>query len=669
MCRLARLKVMSVSRIVPALMVLCAAMNADAQDRARNQSFDVFEAVLDSLYRSHGDRPSIVIVTDSLYWRQGGVAYGGKILRPHTAQIDTSAISDFERVTAKAIPFPRAFRYRGNFHVFSTTEYEQLHTRGNSIASVIPPRELRENPYWLGFLDRYPNAWGVTVLSRAGFSRDSTQALIYVRHQCGGGCFSSETIFLRKEKSRWKIAERIADDGRESLGSGKMRYLGPGARFLADLRRQEDSTRRAVADSIRRDRAPRRLRGTISSAQTGLPIQYAQLFVHTSRFPGEKIARVVADSRGRYVVRNPSMGGTMLEVQCPGKSRRNGRTLGAPGTYVFPAMDTVIDIRVPNIEPCWTGRRARPLIGGELTSTAYRPSPFPTATDVAVYSALVAGLNLRDSAAIVSETRHWCGGSYGCPTFHVAHLERAGILDSSTLGNFKAVAADSVPLNPAAMAAIGVPLLSNGERIYLTQESKRVLFDSEEHREFWAGLRATHKGAARIVSLTRPGYNVNTDRAIVSYKVESAEDETAEVVLLEKQQARWRILRRHLEDEPISAELVGGKCLPTLPGDRPTDEQLANIAGEFDFTLISSATDNGVSRRRVSVKKGDVRFDIHSRAGEIRFGSSLLIRAVSSDHLFGQWIEHYGGHVIPIGRDGRPRPFPAGHFCATRIEQ
>jgi hypothetical protein len=106
-----------------------------------------------------------------------------------------------------------------------------------------------------------------------------------------------------------------------------------------------------------------------------------------------------------------------------------------------------------------------------------------------------------------------------------------------------------------------------------------------------------------------------------------------------------------------------------LPGDRPTDQQLANIAGEFDFTLISSATDNGVSRRRVSVKKGDVRFDIHSRAGEIGFGSSLLIRAVSNDHLFGQWIEHYGGHVIPIGRDGRPRPFPAGHFCATRIEQ
>jgi hypothetical protein len=362
------------------------------------------------------------------------------------------------------------------------------------------------------------------------------------------------------------------------------------------------------------------------------------------------------------------MGGTMLEVQCPGKNRRTGSTLAGPGTYVFPAMDTVIDIQVPNIEPCWKGPRARPLVAGELTSTPYQRSQFRTATDVAVYSALIDALNLRDSAAVVSETKHWCAGSYGCPTLHVAHLERAGILDSTTLRKFKAVAADSVPLNPAAMTAIGVPLFSNGERMYLTQESKRILFDSEEEKEFWAGLRATHKGATRIVSLTRPGYNVNNDRAIVSYEVQSAEDEVSETVLLEKKQGGWGILKRHLDDEPISAELVGGKCLPTSPGARPTDEELADIAGEFDFTLIASATDNSVSSRRVSVKKGDVRFDVHSRAGEISFGSSLLIRAVSKDHLFGQWIEHYGGHGIPIGRDGKPIPFPAGYFCATKIE-
>jgi len=246
-----------------------------------------------------------------------------------------------------------------------------------------------------------------------------------------------------------------------------------------------------------------------------------------------------------------------------------------------------------------------------------------------------------------------------------------GVLDSSTFGNFKAVASDSVRLNPVAMDVMGIPLLSVGERMYLMQEAKRgaMFADAIDERGFWTGLRTNHPGATRILSFTRAGYNIAKDQAIVSYHIQLPEDELDETLLLAKQNEKWAILRRHLENETISGELLNGECLPATPRGLPTDEQLASIDGDFEFTLIASATDNRVTRRRVSVKKGDVRFDKFSQGGEIRFSSSLVIREATQDHLFGEWSDHGYGNGIAVGRDGKAIPQPAGYFCATRVEQ
>ena len=654
---------------MPTLALIAVVLSAMTTQSEERESFAVMTAVLDSLYHSDGDRASVVVVGDSLFWREGGVAYGGRLLLPYKSSIDQATIADFEAKTRRTTTFPPAFRYR-RLVLHKVGEWNKFDERGREIAKATSKREPVNDPFWIAFAEKYPRAWGITFLSRVGFNPQKTEALIHFRHQCGSNCGSGEAIYLRKVRGRWRIAERIAGLSWEGPGVGSLRYLGPGVHRLPIWRKQQDSTRRAIADSIRRDRAPRRLRGTIRSEQTGLPIPYAQLFIHTARFPAESLTRVVADSRGRYTVRNPLMGGTMLEVQCPGMNRRDGATLAAPGTYVFPAMDTTIDIRVPDIEPCWASRRVRSLISGELASTDYRESPYPSPTDAAVYEAVVRDLQVGDSAVVSSETRPWCRIFHQCPIVHVAHLERLGLLQPSTFENFKSVASDSVRLNPVVMEDIGIPLLSVGERVYLMQEAKRGAFfnDAVEHRGFWTGIRTSHRGARRILSFTRPGYSATKDQAIVSYHLQMPEDEVDETILLNKKDEEWRIVRRRLESGAISGELVNGKCVPAMPGERPTPEQLANIEGVFDFSLISSATDNRVTTRRVSVKKGDVRFDTHSQAGEIGFSSSLLIRGVFQEHLFGEWSEQHG-NMIPIGRDGKAIPEPAGYFCATRIEQ
>ncbi|MFL6285748.1 MAG: hypothetical protein ACJ74Q_21630 [Pyrinomonadaceae bacterium] len=56
--------------------------------------------------------------------------------------------------------------------------------------------------------DKYPDASGVITLSRVGFNRDFTQALVEVdRGWCGRGCGEGTFVLLVKEDSRWKIRE------------------------------------------------------------------------------------------------------------------------------------------------------------------------------------------------------------------------------------------------------------------------------------------------------------------------------------------------------------------------------------------------------------------------------------------------------------------------------
>jgi hypothetical protein len=48
------------------------------------------------------------------------------------------------------------------------------------------------------------------------------------------------------------------------------------------------------------------------------------------------------------------------------------------------------------------------------------------------------------------------------------------------------------------------------------------------------------------------------------------------------------------------------------------------------------------------------------------FGFMMTIDRLDGERFFGSW-EHYS-FGIPIGRDGKAKPEPAGHFCAVRRE-
>jgi hypothetical protein len=56
--------------------------------------------------------------------------------------------------------------------------------------------------------EKYPDASGVITLSRVGFNRDMTEALVeVVRGLCGKGCGEGAFVLLAREGGRWKVRD------------------------------------------------------------------------------------------------------------------------------------------------------------------------------------------------------------------------------------------------------------------------------------------------------------------------------------------------------------------------------------------------------------------------------------------------------------------------------
>jgi hypothetical protein len=690
-------------KIRPFLLVLIGLLGmpataASQKHGSRPRAYAVFDAVLDSLYHSNGERPDLVVVADSLFWREGAIVYQGKFFPPHRSVIGTSTIDSFEKVTSRSTPFPSGYRYKGNFRVLGADEYWRLLARGNAIAAGIPAGEQKEMPYWMAFTERYPKAWGVTVLTDVGFNTDSTEALIQVRHQCGGGCYSSEVILLDRVAGKWKFVERMDVGSSDMLGSGSMRYLGPNARTLANVRRTQDSTRRAVADSIRRDRAPRRIHGTAYNAITGKPLPGVPVLldIRTPLDDSARVVRVITDSRGRYQFRDPPLGGRMIVLQCAGSVDINRGVLDAPAFYVHPQIDTTIDLYAPNIEPCWRSPRRHKIESGEIAGLERAQPPHPTAAELEIYQAVIHGARVDSTTFLVeAETAPWCDWKYDCPKLSIAHLIRNHEVDSTTLSSFRLVGQDTVPLNPWPMRAIGARLFSKGERAYLLQESSRLSELGPDTRTTpWSLLREVYDADA-VLTFTRVGFNVRGDEAIVAYRLKAALDRERETLLLKRLNGRWTITRRHLDTERPSADMVNGSCVPATRGAKPSKEEMQSIIGDYDFTLISSAVDNRTIPWRMKFLRdstGAIVFEVldpksgerkaslepgtHFGGGDIGFrnaaqllqfdgfGYAFTVDRVQGDLLFGVW-EHYSFGTA-IDNKGRPIPEPAGHFCAVR---
>ena len=193
----------------------------------------VYGAILDLLYVDGKERPSVIILWDTVMRHGGGPCpfETCKDAWPHKSKIDTATILAFGRLSPKR---PRIidFGYRTPIVLASQDTFERISHDGYGYLADRPPEKVGPfESFWAGFRRRYPRAWGYAALSKVGFNPQHTEALITVFQICGESCRSNEIVFLKRFGKDWKVIERVLDevDVFPTAGqtAGSLRYRGP----------------------------------------------------------------------------------------------------------------------------------------------------------------------------------------------------------------------------------------------------------------------------------------------------------------------------------------------------------------------------------------------------------------------------------------------------------
>jgi len=192
----------------------------------------VYRAVLDLIYLDGSKRPPVIIMVDS--------AEGGHVGGPcpfakcvgyawnHKSKMDTSTLFAYARMTRKK-PGLVQFGYPIPIVFISQDDVRRMDTDGREVIASHPmPPDLPKRVwgFWAELQRKYPGAWGVTILSKVGFNKRHTEALVQAHQWCSDDCRVHETLFLRQTNGRWRVVERIpeqVDAGSSPYG----RYLGP----------------------------------------------------------------------------------------------------------------------------------------------------------------------------------------------------------------------------------------------------------------------------------------------------------------------------------------------------------------------------------------------------------------------------------------------------------
>jgi hypothetical protein len=188
----------------------------------------VYRAALDLLYNDVGRRPSVIVMHDTAELAgDGPCPVACNRPWPHKSRMDTTTILNFARQSPKR-PRIRDFGYPIPIKLVSYDDVEMMRHDGigylaaNKIAADLPGTDLA-----VAFRRKYPGAWGLTTLTKVGFNTSHTEALVQVRHWCGESCASTETLFLKRIDSQWRVVERIPQYAEGGPTKGNLRYRGP----------------------------------------------------------------------------------------------------------------------------------------------------------------------------------------------------------------------------------------------------------------------------------------------------------------------------------------------------------------------------------------------------------------------------------------------------------
>jgi hypothetical protein len=414
-------------------------------DYPTGDTADVFRAVLDTLYIDSDSKPPLVVMLDLADARAVTCAVMPCPLVPpqHSTSIGESTLEAYRQATLTRRHIRPDFKYRLPLKLLTAKDRELVLEDGRFHAIARVQQSNVDHPFWVGFTADYPGAWGYAAMSSVGMNPEKTEAMLQVRHHCGGSCYSFETMIARKISGRWRIVERVPEQA-DSLDRGErfLRYRGVGAhRPMFEVRAA------AVADSIKLDKMARDIHGVLTDP-SGNPIVGVTITVAGDNDPNRPYARVTTDSRGAYRIDNPMVGGAAMMVRCPQSSGRPDGILAVTGAEVKPA--TSLQLNLPVEKNTCDEQEASPQtiqppidagpFGTAADSARARRATYPSDEEAAVYRAVLANhIQPADDKVLLvyATTTSACSGP-ACADEYYRHIRFEPEIMLATMENFLA---------------------------------------------------------------------------------------------------------------------------------------------------------------------------------------------------------------------------------------
>jgi hypothetical protein len=189
--------------LVPTLIILfvgCAAMmdhtpvvHSDLKySQSERDEASVYKSIIEAMYVQRGVR--LIVVRDKTVPGNSANGQLNEQVRRAANELPLSpeTVSDFLQKNSDRHPLIKSLKLDVDVKQIDESESNQIFLAGTG---------------WEEFYKKYPSSQGVLEVSKPGFNKDATQALVYVANQGSWKSGAGYYVLLLKSNSSWKIAK------------------------------------------------------------------------------------------------------------------------------------------------------------------------------------------------------------------------------------------------------------------------------------------------------------------------------------------------------------------------------------------------------------------------------------------------------------------------------
>ena len=194
--------------LICSLFVLAVCIVASSQQRITDSEYAVYSVVLKQLYTS--DDVRLLVIQD--YTDNTSLNYSDtperqfKYIKQHLPKLSQETIINYKSKNRDSLSLARSFNLDISYVLLPREKFD-------GFAGEKGMMEMSEAG-WARFYDQYPQSAGFLSLSRIGFDRKKSQALVYVAfvrgHQSGRMWGDGSYILVLKRKGRWRVQKQAA---------------------------------------------------------------------------------------------------------------------------------------------------------------------------------------------------------------------------------------------------------------------------------------------------------------------------------------------------------------------------------------------------------------------------------------------------------------------------